>query len=454
MSGLRLEQRPGQTLVITPHLQQAIRMLQMSNPELNAWLDRELLQNPLLERAPPESPVEPPAAFGNGGERETARESGKHDPLDPPDFVPEPPDRPPGLREHIARQIALETADPRERMICSQLIDSLDNAGYFVGDLAAIGKHLGCPRGEVERALARLQACEPTGVGARSLRECLALQLAGRRLLDPAMQRLLDRLDLLARRDLAALAAHCRVDDDAVIARVKIIRSLDPKPGAGFGAGPVQTITPDIFAHPKQGGGWTVVLNSEALPRLLIDRHYEARIRQSARERAETIWIREKTRAANWLLRALDQRAETILKVAAELVRQQEAFLDNGVRHLRPLTLRVVASEISLHESTVSRAAANRFIATPRGIFELKYFFSAAIPAANCGGSLAAEAVRQRIRDLIDNESPSCVLSDDRLAALLRESGVEIARRTVSKYRKSLNILSSTERRREKFSRI
>ena len=451
----RLELRLGQSPVIAPRLRQAIGLLRLSNLELQEWAEREIERNPLLERAEPEpdpaaeSPDGPyvdsfaggAVEWGSGGGSGFASFDGAADSL---------ADRA-TLRRSLEEQVGVDTADPVERAICGHLIDGLDDAGYLADDPAAVAARLGCSEDRVARALARVQACEPVGVGARSLRECLALQLAERGRLDGPMERLLDNLDLLARRDPAALAARCGVDEEEVIARAREIRALDPKPGAAFDGAPPPAIVPDVLVRAR-GGGWAVSLNEAAALRLAVDRRYRAP--PGRRGGADAAWIRERLQSADWIVRALERRAESILKVSVELVRRQDGFLRHGVHRLEPLTLREVADRVGLHESTVSRVASGKFAATPRGVFALGRFFSAAVPAADGGAPRAAESVRQRIRALIDEECAKRTLSDERLVALLRESGVDIARRTVAKYRESMNIPSSFERRRRKGARL
>ncbi len=294
-----------------------------------------------------------------------------------------------------------------------------------------------------------MQGFEPTGVGARDLAECLALQLRENGHCDPAMEALLARLDLVARRDIAGLSAHCGVDAEDIADMIAEIRGLTPKPGLAFGSEPVQPVVPDVFVKEGPDGAWHVELNSETLPRLLVNSRYYAKVSSTARDKDAKNYLTDCLNNANWLVKSLDQRARTILKVASEIVRQQDGFLTYGVRHLRPLNLRTVADAITMHESTVSRVTSNKYIATPRGVFELKYFFTAAIQSVNGAESHSAEAVRDRIREMIENEAGE-ILSDDRIVALLTADGVNIARRTVAKYREAMRIPSSVERRRLK----
>ena len=335
-------------------------------------------------------------------------------------------------------------------MIAAHLLEYLDEAGYLRLDLDTAARELGCATAQVERVLARVQEFDPPGVFARNLAECLALQLRDRDRLDPAMQRLLEHLPLLAARNVAALMQVCQVDAEDLAEMIAEIRSLDPRPGHSFDVPPPQPVIPDILMVPQPQGGWIVELNPETMPRVLVNTRYYARVSGGVRSQAEREYLSERFQAANWLVKSLHQRALTIIKVAAEIVRRQEAFFFRGVQALRPLILREVADAIGMHESTVSRVTSNKFIATPRGVFELKFFFTSAIAASGGGEAHSAEAVRFRIRGLIDGEPPDDTLSDEKIVELLQQEGVEIARRTVAKYREAMRIPSSVQRRREK----
>jgi RNA polymerase sigma-54 factor len=335
--------------------------------------------------------------------------------------------------------------------VALHLLDQLDDNGYLGGTLDAIASLLGCDQAQVETVLARVQQFDPPGVFARNLPECLALQLRDRNRLDPAMKRLLDNLPLLAARNIPALVRVCRVDAEDVAEMIGEIKSLDPRPGLAFDPPLAQPVVPDILMRAQpNGGGWIVELNAETLPRVLVNNRYYARVSRVARSKAERDYLSDRLQAANWLVKSLHQRATTILKVAAEIVRQQDGFFHRGVQALRPLILRDIAAAIGMHESTVSRVTSNKYIATPRGLYELKYFFSSSIPASSGGSAHSAEAVRHLIRNLIDREPAEATLSDERIVELLRHDGVDIARRTVAKYREAMRIPSSVQRRREK----
>jgi len=358
------------------------------------------------------------------------------------------------LADWLREQVTLAIADPVQRMIGHYLVDLVDESGYIAGDLAAAAERLGTGLAEIEAVLAILQSFEPPGVCARDLAECLAIQLKERNRYDPAMAALIGRLDLVARRDVAALKKICGVGDEDLAEMIAELRRLNPKPGLAFGSTIVQPIVPDVFVRAAPDGAWLVELNSDTLPKVLVNQIYYAKVSATARREAEKSYLADCLQNATWLVRALDQRARTILKVANEIVRQQDAFFARGVQHLRPLNLKTVAEAIGMHESTVSRVTANKYMATSRGIFELKYFFTSAIAGAHGGEAHSAEAVRHRIRQLIDAEGASDVLSDDTIVEKLREAGIDIARRTVAKYRESMRIPSSVQRRREKQAAI
>jgi RNA polymerase sigma-54 factor len=485
---------------MTPQLLQAIKLLQLSSVELSAYVETELERNPLLERAEapaeagpapaPEIPDLPPregdwASDTLGPDRQTIeRDLGTtlenafpdDEPIrKAPDAAPDQPgfqafeggmrggSFDPGdenslesristeisLHEHLERQLAMSVADPRARLIGEALIAAIEETGYLGEPVDEIAVRLGAPEAEVLAVLRVIQGFEPSGIGARSLAECLSLQLRERDRLDPAMAVLIDHLDLLAKRDFAALKRLCRVDDEDIAEMVGEIRRLEPKPGLAFGRPHIQAVIPDVIVRAAPDQSWLVELNGAALPRVLANRSYFARVSRQA-DAAGKAFIESAWSDANWLVRSLEQRSRTILKVASEIVRQQDAFFAYGVAHLRPLNLKAIADLVKMHESTVSRVTSNKFMATPRGIFEMKYFFTAAIASSAGGEAHSAEAVRFRIRQLIEAESPADILSDDAIVAQLKASGIDIARRTVAKYRESLRIPSSAARRREK----
>ena len=352
------------------------------------------------------------------------------------------------LREHLAAQLDLATRDPVDRLIGGFLIDAVDDAGYLREDLDDVAERLGTSLDTVARVLKLVQSFEPAGIAARDLAECLALQLRDRDRFDPAMQALVSRLDLVAKRDFPALRRLCGVDDEDLVEMLAELRRLDPKPGRAFGASAVEVLIPDVFVRAAADGSWLVELNAEALPRVLVNQSYYARVARGAVAEGDKAFLSECLQTANWLTRSLEQRARTILKVASEIVRQQDGFFLHGVSHLRPLNLKTVAEAIGMHESTVSRVTSNKSIGTSRGTLEMKYFFTAAIPGAAGTAAHSSEAVRHRIKQLVDGETAKDVLSDDALVQKLRDEGIDIARRTVAKYRESLRIPSSIERRR------
>ncbi|HZF76786.1 MAG TPA: RNA polymerase factor sigma-54, partial [Acetobacteraceae bacterium] len=354
------------------------------------------------------------------------------------------------LREHLAEQIRLTFSDPRERLIAAQMLAMVDAAGRLPVTDAAIAAAMGCEEATVAAVRARMQRLDPVGMFAQNLRECLAVQLADRNRLDPCMEALLDNLDMLARRDLRGLMRVCGVDPEDLADMIGELKRLDPKPGANYDAAPPPMVVPDVLMRRTDDGGWAVELNPETLPRVLVNRGFHARAVVGSRNRDDKAFLAERLQSATWLVKSLEQRATTILKVAADIVRRQDGFFRHGVAHLRPLILRDVAEAVAMHESTVSRVTANKHIATPRGTFELKYFFTTAIAGTAGGEAHSAESVRFRIREMIAAERPEDVLSDDAIVERLRKEGVDIARRTVAKYREALRIPSSVQRKREK----
>ncbi|MBZ9862428.1 RNA polymerase factor sigma-54 [Mesorhizobium sp. CA12] len=496
----KLQLRQSQSLVMTPQLMQSIRLLQLTHVELERFIDEEIERNPLLERAEPQddaagdlsqksetSPEKDREGDWFEGEMEWSAEaiSQKLDsslenlfPDDPgtserlgPDLSAQWKSAAGGgagaassegfdvgdmaaaaitLREHVGEQIALASLSPGERLIAGELAEGLDEAGYLRTELDEIAVRLGTDGAAVARVLGVCQTFEPAGLFARDLAECLSLQLAVRDRFDPAMKALVANLELLARRDFQSLKRICGVDEEDLLDMLAEIRALDPRPGLAFSGGASDAIVADVEVRAANDGSWAVELNADTLPRVLVDNVYFARISSHAKDQAEKEFLAECLQNANWLTRSLDQRAKTILKVASEIVRQQDAFLVHGVRHLKPLNLRTVADAIGMHESTVSRVTANKYMLTPRGVFELRYFFTASIASAEGGEAHSSEAVRDRIKQMIDEEKPIDVLSDDAIVDMLKESGVDIARRTVAKYREGMNIPSSVQRRREK----
>jgi len=506
----RLDLRQAQTLVMTPQLQQAIKLLQLSNLEIGEFVAQEMQQNPLLEEGGhtdqdrpmenteaaqdrvavaeahdgPASADEQASHIDAGGLGEQSHDivdgvelSGDRDAPgggpgggDAPqsfaasggggNFDGEATDfadrmsRDPTLRDHLLEQLNTEFDDPRERLVGAVIIEFLEPSGYLadgdtvVGTVAAM---LGVDSAPVEAVLGRMQQFDPPGILARNLAECLAIQLRLRDRFDPAMAALCRHLNLLAERRFNDLGRLCGVDPSDLADMIAEIRALDPKPGERFESGlDAQPVIPDILMRASRGGGWTIELNPDTLPRVLVNRRYYSEVSHGCRTAADREYLTERLNAANWLIRSLDQRAQTILKVAAEIVNQQEEFFQHGISRLRPLVLRNIAEIIGMHESTVSRVTSNKFMSTPRGMFELKYFFSTAIPRADGGESFAAEAIRHRLKALIDGEDPDDILSDDTLVEQLQGEGMDIARRTVAKYREQLGIPSSVQRRRQK----
>ena len=483
----RLDLRQSQSLVMTPQLQQAIKLLALSNLELEAVLAEELAKNPLLESANGEgeaaAPVKDDRAAatdtlfdsgvgaagetldvdygaetfhqtrdsdavwdlrgGSGGDGAAADGDFDFDRVEAADI---------SLRDHLLAQAGATFAGTAHALAVT-LIEMIDEAGYIEVDLGDLSLQLGVPRRALEDVLAVVQRFEPVGCGARSLAECLAVQAKDADRYDPCMAALIDNLDLVARGDLARLRRLCRVDDEDLTDMLRELRSYDPKPGLRYGSEPVTPITPDLFVH-QTAEGWRIEINSTTLPRLLVNRRYytelATRTGKGPGGRDGKAWLSDCLASANWLMKALDQRQQTIIKVAQEIVKQQEGFFLHGVSALVPLTLKQVADAIEMHESTVSRVTSNKYLACARGVFELKYFFRSGVATADGEGGMSAEAVKSRIARLIEAEAPDAILSDDTLVELLTKEGCAIARRTVAKYREAMGIGSSVQRRRAK----
>ncbi len=501
---------------MTPQLMQSIKLLQLSNIELTAFVEAELEKNPLIERVESDLPsmVERRTDIDGGQESETQKEASSsalqegdqgewmQDSLETSadsisekldtsleNVFPDDHEHQSGLsskrdraqtggmqsplsgyatasgedynleafvasettlRDHLAGQLAMSAVPSITTMIAHDLLDHVDESGYMRGHLDRIAKRLGVDITLVEEALKLLQTFEPTGICATSLPECLKIQLREKDRLDPAMNALVDNLDLLAKRDFAVLGEICGVSREDLVDMLREIQALDPRPGTVFESAPVRPIVPDILVTKANDGSWNVELNTSTLPRILVNQSYFAKVFRTTRDSHEIEFLNECLQTANWLHKSLDQRAQTILKVASEIIRQQDEFLLYGVESLKPLNLRTVADAIGMHESTVSRVTSNKYMMTARGVFELKYFFTTAIQSTANEDAHSSESVRHRIRKLIDDESPKKVLSDDKIVAALRDDGVEIARRTVAKYREAMYIQSSVQRRREK----
>ncbi len=497
----RLEMRQGQQLVMTPQLQQAIRLLQYSNMELVAYVELELERNPILERddegdgSPAverseervEAAESPEAAewldLAKGTRDATVAFDTESESLFPDQTKTEAAQDGPiassgwesvrtrtsndsdldgggveamsgaalSLKDHLTAQLNIAVQGSAERMIGLNIVDMVDEAGYLQGDIGELAEKLGCAPETVLGVLSVMQGFDPAGVCARSLGECLALQLKEQNRYDAIIARLLDNLHLLGEHNIGALKRAVGVDPEELGEMIREIKGLNPKPGLAFGSVDVQPVLPDVLVRPARDGSWSVELNTDTLPRVLVNRSYYTLVSKHTSKADDKTYLMDCLQSANWLVKSLDQRARTIMKVAEEVVRQQDGFLTHGVQHMRPLNLKTVAEKIGMHELTVSRVTSNKYMATPRGIFELKYFFTSSIAAADGDGeAYSSEAVRHRIRLLIEAETAASVLSDDRIVELLRADGIEIARRTVAKYREAMRIASSVQRRREK----
>lgn len=484
----RMEMRQGQSLVMTPQLQQAIKLLQFSNVELAEYIEAELEKNPMLERveeeyAPNENDnlensencelsmnndgpdphaegaidasyedlyndADIPAAHAIGSTTDWSK-AGEGRNYDDLEGIENSISNEISLHDHLDAQAALAFTDPQDRLCAAYLIDFVDEAGYLRADMDECQTNLGIDKEKIEEIVGILQTFDPVGICARNVEECLAAQLKEKDRFDPAMQKLVANLDLLAKRDLKTIMNICEVDGEDLAQMISEIRALTPKPGAAFGASSLSAIIPDVYVKEAPNGMWVVELNNDTLPRILVNNAYCETVSRSARTEDEKSYITECHNDASWLVKSLDQRAKTILKVAKEIVRRQDGFLTYGVSHLKPLVLKDIAKIIEMHESTVSRVTSNKYIGTPRGTFELKYFFTTALSSSYGDDSHSSEAVRHQIKTLIDDEQALTPLSDDAIVEILKETGIDIARRTVAKYREAMRIPSSVQRRRK-----
>ncbi len=513
----RLDLRQSQNLTMTPELQQAIKLLQLSNLELSEFIEDALEKNPLLEKDRSkdgdrkDNQEESASSKTNDSVGDNDKQASKHEDniraesdanreindkvektdldadfdnvwtgnseadkkqdydystnntqigsggssnFDYPDYNFENTiSEKPSLKDHLMEQIQLNISGNKDRNVAITLIDYLDEAGYMRDKVEIIMARLGCSKSRVEKNLQKMKDISPTGIFAKDLSECLALQLSEMNRLDPAMQALLDNLHLIADADLKAIEDICGVDREDVLDMITEIKVLDPKPALQFDHFISQTVIPDIIMKKivkEDGSTWSIELNSETLPKVLINQTYYKEIKTKSSSKADKTFINDQMAEANWLVRAMDQRANTIMKVATEIIKKQDAFFNYGIEYLKPMVLKEIAKEIEMHESTVSRVTNNKFIGTPRGVFELKFFFSSGVSSTDGLTDYASDAIKARIKTLIDAEDPKKILSDDKLVKLLKEGGIEIARRTVAKYREAMHIPSSVQRRKLK----
>ena len=490
----RLQQKQSQSLVMTPQLAQSIKLLQYSHLELAEFVQDEIEKNPLLEmgnetsisaqETQPEKPEKEDIISGemklDAGENakdldasfenvydegiagaEKAASDSKQSLTSPTSGSSSSSDTDNteflasigetlSLAQHLNEQVSLNFSDMKDREIATHIAHGLTEDGYYQEDLHDLAMLNGVSVSQVENVLKRFQTLDPSGIGARNLRECLTIQLQEKDRFDPAMQKLLENLPLLAKREFEKLMKLCEVSREDFNDMIREIKALDPRPAAQYEPILSQNVVPDVLIRQKTDGSWSIDLNPETLPKVLVNHSYHAELTSAVKSPEGKEFIAECMGNASWLTKSLDQRAQTILKVATEIVKQQDMFFAEGVEHLRPLNLKTVADAIKMHESTISRVTSNKFLMCDQGIFELKYFFSSSITSSDGEEGYASQSVKHKIRQLVDLESPKKVLSDDQIVLKLQETGIEIARRTVAKYREAMRIPSSVQRRREK----
>jgi RNA polymerase sigma-54 factor len=502
MVGMKQEFRQSQQLVMTQQLQQSIKLLQLSAVELQEFIDEELEKNPLLTKeesesendpaAEPMADAQPESAADDDETRGDAKEidvvdsdysvneslvdesygdewsegevnyvsasaqgsGGHYDEDGEGSGIELASAREKTLREHLLEQIHVDITDAAQRLIAEKLTDMLDEAGYLRENTASLAESLGATAEEIEVVIGRLQQMEPVGVFARTLTECLRLQLADMNRLDPCMETFLDNIEMMSSGDLQGLRKKCNVDTEDFNQILADIRRCNPKPAMGFAAEDAQAVIPDVIVRRAKGGGWHLELNPDAMPRVLINHSYSANVGARSSDKEAKKFVTEQLANANWLIKALDQRANTILKVATEIVKQQDKFLQHGIRFLKPLVLKDIAAAIGMHESTISRVNTSKFMATPRGTLELKFFFTSAINAGSGANDFSSKTVQYYIKELVNAEDPKDILSDDAIVKRLKDRNIDVARRTVTKYREEMNIPSSVVRRRQKSSAV
>lgn len=490
----KLEIKQSQSLLMTPQLRQAINLLQMSNLELNELVEQELSGNPLLEREedrlsehpnmepaaidtfnaednslPAREEASPDVDYDNSFDDDSASDREGYD--TPEDFSWEDYNRRKNnaadddaydyfeqklaanksLYQIVEEQILQKFSSDRERFIARLLAESLDAAGYFRGDTVALAARLNTTEKEIRNILNRMKTFEPSGLFSETLSECLKIQLQDIGRADPAICKLLDNLDLLAARNFKELKKICQSNDEDIATMIADIKSLNPKPGTLYNAAPPPYIIPDVFVTRKTNAVYHIELNSLSLPRVLINRRYYSEVMEHAKQDKQARrYLKDNLGRASFLIKAMHQRASSVLRVSEEIVRLQHDFFEHGIEYLKPMSLKDIAYNLEMHESTVSRITANKYMQTPRGLFELKFFFSQAAGSYSGSEDTSTLTIKHKIKQLINAEDPAHILSDDKISELLATEGLKVARRTVAKYREAQNIPSSAERKRLK----
>ncbi len=489
--------RQSQNLVMTQSMQQSLRILQLSTTDLAQFIEQELEKNPLLEETSDQQEKEPAQAADEAPENEFEKDSydglendkpgsgeqmldngsddwnsnneisgseyssddsyyGNNGEDDAGTIIERTYTKEISLKEHLLEQVNLDMEDSKDKIIAQHIIDMIDASGYLASetindDLAALAKQLGCEKDDVEKVLRRLQRFDPLGVASRGLKECLKIQLDEKQTLDPAIERLVDNLEILAKGELDKLMKICFVSAEDLMEMIKEIKSLNPRPGAGFSEDKAQTRHADLILE-KRGGRWELDLNIELLPKINVRRDYYNRIKANKLKGDDKKYVTENYNSASFLVRAVQQRCDTMMRVGEAIVAHQEQFFEKGINFLKPISMREIAAEVGLHESTIGRVVANKYMATPRGLYELRYFFTTALNSTNDGADFSSETAKHQIKTLIEEEVE--IISDDEIARILKSRGIDIARRTVAKYREAMNIPTSAVRKRLKKIRL
>lgn len=489
----KIEIRQSQSLLMTPSLRQAINILQMSNLELNELVEKELENNPLLEKEDdrienfepeqknidsydePQTPLpedeSPDIDYDNqfdddfASDREGYENGNDYDWQDYSkskgtagedfDYIEKKLSGSKSLYRFLEEQISTLFTHGKEKIIALHLTEFLDESGYFRGDIKSIAQKLNTNETEISNILSQLQTLEPSGIFATSLSQCLSIQLKDLNRYDPMIEKLLQNLELLAARKFKELKKICETNDEDLASMINDIKSLNPKPAANFAGGITGYVIPDVFVRTNKYGEYIVELNNMSLPRVLINREYYSEIKNVvAKDKQAKRYLKEQLGNAGFLVKAMHQRAVTMLRVSEEIVKTQRDFFEHGIEHLKPMALKDIAEAVEMHESTISRVTNNKFISTPRGIFELKYFFTQAAETYTGQEGASTLSIKHKIKKLIEEEDEKDILSDDRIVELMAAQGVKIARRTVNKYRESMGIPTSAERKRIKRNKL
>jgi RNA polymerase sigma-54 factor len=452
-----LIQKVSQSLIISKQMQQSLKILQMSSLDLNEYLNTEIENNPFIEKLESDdydkhlsnsNDNELNESSNQWQEESYSRYEKTSSGLDD-NYIENLDLTKPSLKSALVEQINIEINNPKEKFIALFITDLLDDNGYLTEKLESIAQQLQCDIGLIKAVLNKLYTLEPIGAYAIDLKDCLLIQLNEKKLLNNQFKKLVENLELIPKGEIKKLSKICVIDINDITEYIKVIQTLDPKPGRKYDKEPIKTLIPDVFIKKNSKNELIAILNNNSFPKININEKYFKYIAQHTKTIQEKKYCSEKMHNANWLIKAINQRAETILKVANQIIIEQYEFFEKGINYLKPMTLNTIAKQLNLHESTISRIS-NKVLSTPFGTFEIKYFFNSALSSTYSENMVSTLSIKQKIKELVENENPKKILSDEDICELIKEQGTNIARRTVAKYRQILNIPSSSERKRLK----